>query len=185
MEPVYFYALIILLGTAIGVAVGVGAYLSEIKERSERPQELVRFREELQKTILREDVTWEYITILASSHSATSFGVKKALEALARQYLTSETESDKGYMSRVIKFLRELEAEEPFQDLPVEIQFHLKQIQEKLSDNADLLQPFARHLRVMMEERSMSQRRQRVVNYLSFGVGLVGLCFGIIGYLGW
>lgn len=180
MESIYFLAIV--LGTAIGIAVGVGTFLSEMKERNERPQELTHFQEELQKAISKEEVTWEHIKLLARHHSVTSFGIKKTLEALASRVLTDENSSDEDFLPRIQEFLRELEIEQPFQGLPDDIQLHLQRIHEKLSENAHLLQPLAQHLKELLAERSVTQRRQRRVTYVSLAVGLGGFFVGILGY---
>ncbi len=180
MNPIFFLA--ILLGTAIGIAVGVGTYLSEMKERSEKPKELTVFRGELQQAISNEKATWERVKVLARRHSVTTYGIKNALDALVSQRLVDTNDSDEDVLNRTQELLRELETEEPFQGLPDDIQLHLQHIHEKLADNAHLLQPFARNLKDLLTERSVAQRRQRRVNYLSLAVGIVGLCVGILSY---
>ncbi len=177
METIYFIA--ILLGLALGLAVGFGTFLAEVKERKDRPHEIGLFREALKKALETKDLSLEDIQIIGRSRRVSLTSIKTSLEDLLSDAWIDSDEVTEGYVHKLKCSLRELETEEPFQGLPDEIRFHLLQIQEKMPDSAALLQPLCRQLKAMVLERTETQRRQRWVSWISLAVGIVGLCVGI------
>lgn len=182
MSAIYFVA--ILMGSALGLAVGFGVFLSEVKERKERPQELTIFREALSAALLRSDLTWDQLQQLARHHGITPFDIKRSLDALASRALTGEYGDCEDMEIRIQNALLDLEKEEPFQGLPDEIRLHLRHIQNQMNGSGEhLLQPLAQKLKTLLVEHEQGQRRQRWVAWASFTVGLLSLGAGLFAYL--
>lgn len=180
MEITYILILV-LLGTAIGSSVGMVAFLSEVKERNERPKELANFREDLTKALSHEDVTWSRVRSLARTHDVNTVGLKHSLESLLSRVITGEMdETPSTFLDRIEDFLKQLESEEPFQGLPKDIQLHLKRLDENLPSNNHLLQPLTQHLKQQMQEQSAQRKREKWISSASLFVGVGGLLVGLI-----
>lgn len=178
MEVTY---ILILLGTAIGSSVGMVAFLSEVKERNERPKELTEFKDDLSKALWNEEVTWSQIKRLAKTHSVTTLGIKKSLESLLSRVITGDIDdAPPSFLPKIEDFLKQLESEEPFQGLPDEIQLHLKRLDERLPGNDHLLQPLTQYLKELLEGQSARRKRERWIAYASLAVGVGGILVGLV-----
>jgi len=123
--------------------------------------------------------TWPQVKIMAEANSVLNVDILRVLRFIVADILSGESDLEAKHIPILEQYIEYYRRDEPFEQMPSDIKIHFERLKENENIKTETLQPLSAKICELLEIKSKENKTQKIINFLSMIVGVVGLIVAI------